>query len=266
MTVDPVIVDRRGSALWLTINRPDHHNALSNDVLAALRAGVRAAKSDPAVRLAVITGAGDRAFCAGGDLSQMSTASRDLEAHEGRGLLAGLFKDLWTLGKPTVARVHGFALAGGCGLAAACDFVVASDSSTFGIPEVKVGLWPYMITVPLLHCMPPRTLIRLMLTGRRFSATEAADLGIVSHVVPHDELDIAVGALVDALVKTSPESVALGRTTFYTLVDAELDLRLQTLQSMLTVNLDMPDAREGLAAFAEKRSPRWVSEAQESLA
>src|ERR1700683_5390186 len=122
MSLDAVIVARRGTAACLTINRPAQHNALSNEVLAGLRAAVRDAKSDPDVRSVVITGAGDRSFSAGGDLSQMSSSERNLDNHEGRSQLAGLFKDMWTIGKPTVARVRGYALAGGCGLAAACDF------------------------------------------------------------------------------------------------------------------------------------------------
>jgi enoyl-CoA hydratase len=265
MIADSVLVTRRDAALWLTINRPAQRNALSNEVLAALRDGVATARADAAVRAVVITGAGGRAFCAGGDLSQMSAAGKTMEEHEGRSQLAGLFKDLWSLGKPTIARVEGYALAGGCGLAAACDFVVATETSTFGIPEVNVGLWPYMITAPLLHCMSPRALLRLMMTGRRFGAAEAADLGIVSDVVPAGELDDRTDEIVRTIVRASPQSIALGRTTFYNVVDPQIDLRLQTLQAMLTVNLDMPDAQEGLAAFAEKRSPRWVQEHQEAL-
>lgn len=264
MSMDSVIVARRGPAIRLTINRPDQHNALSNEVLAALRAGVAEAKADASVRAVVITGAGDRAFCAGGDLSQMSGAEKNLASHEGRSQLAGIFKDLWTLGKPTIARVQGYALAGGCGLAAACDFVVATDTSTFGIPEVNVGLWPYMITAPLLHCMPPRVLLRLMLTGRRLGAEEAERLGIVSDLVTVEDLDRRVDELVDAMVRISPEAVALGRTTFYNVVEPQVELKLQTLQAMLTVGLEMADAREGLAAFGEKRPPRWVTEAQEA--
>jgi enoyl-CoA hydratase/carnithine racemase len=259
MSLDAVIVARRGTAACLTINRPAQHNALSNEVLAGLRAAVRDAKSDPDVRSVVITGAGDRSFSAGGDLSQMSSSERNLETHEGRSQLAGLFKDMWTLGKPTVARVRGYALAGGCGLAAACDFVAATETSTFGIPEVRLGLWPYMITVPLLHCMPARALLRLMLTGRRFPAAEAARLGIVSDLVADNELDQRVDELVETLAQISPDAVALGRTTFYSVADTMLDLKLQTLQAMLTVSLDMPDAREGLAAFAENRPPSWAA-------
>jgi enoyl-CoA hydratase len=261
MSLDAVIVARRGSAACLTINRAAQHNALSNEVLAALRAGMRGAKSDPDVRSVVITGAGERSFCAGGDLSQMSSSQRNLETHEGRSQLAALFKDMWTLGKPTVARVRGYALAGGCGLAAACDFVVATETSTFGVPEVRLGLWPYMVTVPLLYCMPPRALLRLMLTGRRFPASEAARLGIVSDLVADSELDQRVDELTEDLARISPDAAALGRTTFYSVADPMLDLKLQTLQAMLTVGLDMPDAREGLAAFAENRPAAWAAAA-----
>jgi enoyl-CoA hydratase/carnithine racemase len=261
MTKDVVIVARRGAAAWVTINRPAQHNALSNEVLAGLRAAVAQVRGDRDARALVLTGAGDRAFCAGGDLSQMQASRRDMESHEGRSQLAALFKDLWALGKPTVARVQGYALAGGCGLAAACDFVVASESATFGIPEVKVGLWPYMITAPLLHCMPPRAVLRLMLTGDRFDAATAARLGVVSHLVPPGRLDAAVDELVASFERSSPEAIALGRTAFYTVTGADLDLRMQMLQAMLTVNLDMPDAREGLAAFAERRDPNWVTTA-----
>jgi enoyl-CoA hydratase len=253
-----VTTERRGAAAWVTINRPELRNALSNEVLVGLRSAVQEAKVDVQVRVVVIAGAGNRAFSAGGDLSEMAGSRRDLAGHDGRGQLAGLFKDLWTLGKPTIARVRGYALAGGCGLAAACDFVVAGESAAFGIPEVSVGLWPYMITVPLLHCMPPRILLRLMLTGRRFDPVEAKSLGIVSDVVPDEQVDARVQELIGELVRAAPESVALGRSTFYNIVNSELDLRLQTLQSMLTVGLDMPDAKEGLAAFAEKRDPSWL--------
>jgi len=260
MTGDAVLVERRGAAAIVTINRPQQRNALSNEVLAGLRESVQRAKQIVDVRAVVITGAGGRAFCAGGDLTQMSDGVRDLASHEGRSQLAGLFTDLWTLGKPTIARVHGFALAGGCGLAAACDFVVATRTSTFGIPEAQIGLWPYMITAPLLQCMSPRTLLRLMLTGQRFDAEEAARLGIVSDLVDDDGLDARVGQLIETITRTSPEAVSLGRTSFYRVADPHLELKLQTLQAMLTVTLDLPDARAGLAAFAEKRPPRWPSQ------
>jgi enoyl-CoA hydratase len=250
----------RGPAAWLTIDRPERRNALSNAVLAELRDGIRKAREDEAVRVVVVTGAGTEAFCAGGDLQEMDSDADAYEAHAGRSQLAGLFRDMWGMGKPTIARVDGFALAGGFGVALACDFVIASTNAQFGVPEVKVGLWPYMITVPLIRAMPPKTALQLMLTGRRVDAEEGMRLGFVTQLVAPEELDDATARLVDELADVSPQATALGRTAFYNVVDHEPELRLRMLEQALTVNLEMPDAKEGLAAFGEKRRPRWRRE------
>lgn len=260
MNDDVVTFERTGAVGVLTINRADQKNALSNSVLAGLRRGIAAAKADPAVRVLVLRGAGDEAFCAGGDLREMNDTTLDeFACHNGRSELANVFRDLWDLGKPTIARVPGFALAGGFGLAAACDFIVASDRAVFGIPEVGIGLWGYMITVPLLHWMAPKQVLNLMLTGRRIKAPEALALGLLTEIVTPDELDDAVAALAAQLAKAAPQSVALGRTAFYNVVNHDVEIRLKMLQAMLSVNLGMPDAREGLSAFAEKRPPAWRS-------
>ena len=256
-TNDDVLLDVTDGIARLRINRPEQRNALSASVFTGLREGVAAVARDDTARVLVLEGAGDKAFCAGGDLREMAADGDALRAHQDRGMLAALFGDLWALGKPTIARVQGFALAGGFGLALACEFVVASDRAQFGVPEVHVGLWPYMITVPLLHWMPPKQALALMLTARRLSAPEAARLGLVSDVVPHDELDKAVDSLADELRQASPQAVTLGRTAFYTAVNGDVDTRLQMLQAALTVNLGVADAREGTAAFAEKRLPAW---------
>src|SRR5689334_13782255 len=129
----------------LTIDRPERRNALSWTVLTAMRARLAEIKDDPDAHVVVLTGAGDKAFCAGADLTGMAEGASHLDLHDSRGELAALFHDLWDLGKPTIARVQGYALAGGMGLALACDVVVASDDSVFGTPEIDVGLWPYMI-------------------------------------------------------------------------------------------------------------------------
>ncbi|ANQ75606.1 hypothetical protein AS032_26985 [Rhodococcus qingshengii] len=259
-----VLYDVRDGAAFVTINRPEARNALSNQVIAQLIEGLRRAKTDNAVRVVVLAGAGDRAFCAGGDLMQMAEDGGELEAHLGRSQLAAIFTELWGLGKPTIARVQGYALAGGCGLAAACDFLVASDDAVFGIPEVNVGLWPYMITVPLLHALSPKQVLQLMLTGRRFGASEAQSMGLATTVVEASKLDETVATLVRDLSKASPQAVALGRTAFYAAVNTGLEVKLQMLQGMLTVGLGMPDAREGLAAFSEKRPARWAPAAEEN--
>ncbi|MEZ5749276.1 MAG: enoyl-CoA hydratase-related protein [Caenibius sp.] len=258
MGENEVIFAKDGQIGVLTINRPDQKNALSNEVLAGLREGVARARADRAVRVLLLRGAGDEAFCAGGDLRQMNDATVDqFAAHDGRSQLALLFRDMWELGKPTIARVPGYALAGGFGLAAACDFIIASERAVFGVPEVTVGLWPYMITLPLLHWLSPKQVLNLMLTGRRVKAAEAMAMGFVSELVQPEKLDDAIAALAERLCVAAPQSVALGRTAFYAAVNHDLDSRIRMLQAHLSVSLTMPDAREGLAAFAEKRKPQW---------
>ncbi|HZT64418.1 MAG TPA: enoyl-CoA hydratase-related protein [Acidimicrobiales bacterium] len=242
----------------ITINRPERRNAMSAGVMSGLRHAFHRAGEDDEVRAVVLTGAGDKAFCAGADLGGMSQGAGFVELHQGRGELARLFLDMWSLGKPTVARVRGYALAGGFGLALACDLVVASDDSQFGTPEVDVGLWPYMITVPLMRSMAPKKALELMLTGRRVSAAEAESIGFVNRVVPVAELDAAVAELASSLASKSPAVTRLGRDSFYAVWDMAAEQALRHLHSMLTITTLTEDSREGIAAFVEKRQPRWT--------
>ena len=168
----------------ITIDREERRNALSWAVVRELRDAFARAKADPDVGVVVLTGAGERAFCAGADLTGMSAGAGFTELHDGRGEIAELFRDLYALGKPTIARVRGFALAGGFGLALACDLVVAADDAVFGTPEIELALWPHMITVPLIRSMAPKKALELMLTGRRVDAAEAERIGFVTRVVP----------------------------------------------------------------------------------
>jgi enoyl-CoA hydratase/carnithine racemase len=241
----------------VTINRPERRNAMSYGVMQGLRDAVETAKQDESVRVVVLTGAGDRAFCAGADLGGIAENAGAAAAHDGRGLLAALFRELWALGKPTIARVRGYALAGGFGLALACDFVVAADDAQFGTPEVNVGLWPYMITVPLLRSMPPKKVLELQMTGRRVRADEAERIGFVTRVVPVSELDAAVDELAGSLAAKSPLVLRWGRDAFYRVLEMDGDAALDHLQAMLTVHTQSEDAAEGVAAFAEKRTPEW---------
>jgi len=241
----------------VTINRPERRNAMSYGVMQGLRDAVGAAKADDEVRVLVLAGAGDRAFCAGADLGGIAENAGAAADHDGRGLLANLFRELWGLGKPTIARVRGYALAGGFGLALACDLVVAADDAQFGTPEVNVGLWPYMITVPLLRSMPARTVLELQMTGRRVDAAEAARIGFVNRVVPVAGLDAVVDELAATLAAKSPLVMRWGRDAFYRVLEMDADSALDLLQGMLTVHTLSGDAAEGVAAFAEKRDPVW---------
>jgi enoyl-CoA hydratase/carnithine racemase len=230
---------------------------MSFEVISGLRGAVARARDDSTVRALVITGAGDTAFCAGADLGSIAESEGAIAAHDGRGLLADLFRDLWSLGKPTIARVRGYALAGGFGLAMACDLVVAADDAIFGTPEINVGLWPYMITVPLLRSMPPRVVLELMTTGRTVGADEALKIGFVNRVVPVDELDATVDELAVDLAGKSPLVMKLGRDAFYRVLEMDSDAALDYLQSMLTITSLSEDSAEGVAAFLEKRPPEW---------
>jgi enoyl-CoA hydratase/carnithine racemase len=258
-----VLLERDGSVATLVINRPERRNALSTAVLEGLRAGVAEVKEDPAMRVLVVTGAGEKAFCAGADLVGPSpvnagTGEEDSVAiHEARGQLGRLIEDLWGLGKPTIARVRGYALAGGMGLALACDLVVAADDAVFGLPEIDIGIWPYVITVPLLRSMPPKRALDLMMTGRRVGAEEGAAIGFVSRVVPVDGLDEAVRELATTLAGKPPGSMKMGRESFYNALDMRADEALRYLHGLLSVATSSAEAAEGRAAFAERRPPSW---------
>ena len=241
----------------VTINRPERRNAMTFDVIGELRARFRQAKADTNVRVVVLAGAGDQAFCAGADLGGMVATAGFYDAHRARGELAGLFMDMWELGKPTIARVQGFALAGGFGLALACDLVIASQSAQFGAPEINVGLWPYMVTIPMLRSMPPKKVLELSLTGRRVGAMEAAQIGFVNRVVDPDQLDAAVDELAVSLAAKSPAVMQMGRDAFYQVLDLNSREALGHLHALLTVTSMTEDAAEGVAAFAAKRAPVW---------
>jgi enoyl-CoA hydratase/carnithine racemase len=241
----------------ITIDREARRNALSWTVMTSLRHALAEAKRDTDVRVVVLTGAGDKAFCAGADLTGMAEGAGFAQLHDDRGELARLFRDMWELGKPIVARVRGFALAGGFGLALACDVVIAADDAQFGTPEINVGLWPYMITVPLMRSMPPKKALELMMTGRRVDAHEAERIGFVNRVVGVDELDAAVDELAATLASKSPAIMKLGRDSFYSVWDQSAEEALRLLHPLLTITTQTEDSAEGIRAFAEKREPDW---------
>lgn len=240
----------------LTIDDPERRNPLSNVAMSELASMVDRAAADDGVLVIVITGTGDAAFSAGGDLSG-GFVDAPLAGHAERAAMARLLKSMRHGGKPIVARVNGHALAGGLGLAAACDIVIAVEDATFGAPEVKVGLWPMMITAVLQRVMPHKAALELMMTGRRITADEAMRLGLVSRVVPRDDLDDAVDLVIEQLSAVSPTALRIGRDAFYAVQDMGFDEALEYLHAGLTTVAMTEDASEGIAAFLEKRRPRW---------
>jgi enoyl-CoA hydratase/carnithine racemase len=240
----------------IAINRPERRNAMSWTVMTELRQAFAAAKADDEVRVVVLTGSGDKAFSAGADLSGMAAGAGFAALHDARGEMARLFREVWELGKPTIARVRGYALAGGFGLALACDLVVAADDAQFGTPEIDVGLWPHMITVPLTRSMPPKKALELMMTGRRVQAAEAEAIGFVTSLVPVGRLDLEVADLAATLAAKSPVVMKLGRDAFYDVIDQRAEDALRLLHAGLTIVTGTEDSAEGLRAFAEKRKPQ----------
>ncbi len=248
--------ETQGPRAILTIDDPERRNPMSLETIAELLDGIERAAADDDVRVVVITGAGDKAFSAGGDLSGRFVDA-PLADHGDRGKLAELFRLLRRCGKPVIARVNGHAIAGGFGLAAACDIVIAVNTATFGTPELQIGLWPMMISAVLQRLIPQRVALDLMLTGRRISAEEALQLGVVSRVVSLDELDAAVDETVDRLLAVSPAALALGKHAFYAVEDMPLDAALDHLHTGLSAVAMTDDAAEGVAAFVEKRDPEF---------
>lgn len=246
----------RDGRATITIDDPDRRNPMSSETMEALAHRTVEAMRDPDVRVIVYTGEGDRAFSAGGDL-KAGFVDDPIDGHASRGALATLFRAMWTGGTPTVARVNGHALAGGFGLAVACDVTVCVEDARLGMPEVTVGLWPMMITAAVRRCMTPKSAFELMVTGRTFDAREALRLGAVSRVVPSGELDTVVDEVADALSSLSPAVVGWGRRAFFASEDMTRDAALDFLHGGLTAVALTDDAAEGVAAFLEKRDPEW---------
>ena len=256
---DAVRYEHRGPAAWLVIDREERRNALSDEVVAGILGGLARAAADTEVRTVVLTGAGDRAFCAGGDLAgNLAPDEGRVGSHDRRGNVATLLRAVADHPQPVVARVNGVALAGGFGLMLACDLVVAADDVQVGTPEIDLGLWPFMISAVILRNVPRKIAVEMMLTGRRFGADEAARWGMVNRVVPRSELDGAVEDLVGTLGAKSPLALRLGKESFRRMQDMSFDDALSYLQSMLTVALESEDVAEGVSAFFEKREPRWT--------
>jgi enoyl-CoA hydratase len=254
-SLEQVLLAAESRVATITLNRPDQRNPLSGTMLRDLVSAFRWAQGEPEVRVVVLTGAGDRAFCAGADLGSFDAEMTDLERHRTRDLFVELFTVMAQLGKPIVGRINGHALAGGLGLACSCDILVSTDTATFGTPEITVGIWPMMIQAILSRNIPRKVLLEMEMLGDRWTATQMQALGVINRVVPHDQLDAAVGEITERLAGKSPVAMRLGRDSFYRQQDMEFQAALDYLQSQLTLVTLSDDAKEGIKAFLEKRQP-----------
>ena len=258
MTYETLLVDVRDGVATVTLNRPEARNALNRTLIRELGEALEALDGNAGARAIVLRGAGDRAFCAGADLKGMFHEAPILEARAQYAGLARILDGIPRMRTPVIGQVHGYALAGGCGLAAACDVVVASDDAVFGLPEIKLGLLPLMVLAPILRAAAPKRVLQLVLTGAELPAREALAIGLVGQVVPRAELDPTVQAMARTLAGYSPATLAIAKEAFYTALELDHAKALPYLRDLLTIVARSEDAQEGIAAFLEKRPPHWT--------
>ncbi|TAJ73362.1 MAG: enoyl-CoA hydratase/isomerase family protein, partial [Gallionellaceae bacterium] len=231
-------------------------NALNASVIAGIVDGYRRAHEDNDVRVIVLTGTGTKAFCAGADLQPGAGFAFDLS--QPNLAYADMLRMAQNATKPTIARVNGVCMAGGIGLLCMTDMAVAADDVVFGLPEVKVGVFPMQVLSLLQTIAPPRLVREWCFAGEPFTASEAKDAGLLNHVVPAADLDAKVEWLVARLIDKSPTAIRRGKYAMRALASMSFDQGIAYTESQIAVLAMTQDAKEGLAAFAEKRKPVWT--------
>ncbi len=257
MQFENLLLERDEGVVTITINRPDARNALNTPTLAELRRAFSDLSGDQTARVVVVRGAGDLAFCAGADLKEVAQVA-DLPARRRYfSAVAELLEIIHRMPQPVIARVAGYALAGGMGLAAGCDFVLAADNAQFGLPEIRLGLFPMVVMAPILRLCGPRAAVELALGGDRIDARRAYELGIVTRMVALAELDAEVGRLARKLAGFSPLVMGLGKQAIYGSASMDYMSALSYLKEMVALVATSEDLAEGVNAFLSKRTPSF---------
>jgi enoyl-CoA hydratase len=241
----------------VTLNRPEQRNALTPQLLGELVDAMRRAREDAAARAVVLTGAGEKVFCAGADLGGFAADAPLVQKHYGSDLFLEFFRLMPRLGKPSLCAANGHVLAGGMGLALSCDLVIAKEGATFGTPEINVGAFPYMIMSIIYRNVPRKKVNEMILLGERLSAEEAVTYGLANRVVPAEQFDSAVADWAQKLASKSPVLMRLGHDAMYRQQDMSQEDALEYLRSQLSLTFSTEDIMEGVQAFFEKREPNW---------
>jgi enoyl-CoA hydratase/carnithine racemase len=253
------VADSGSGTRTITIDREAKRNALDRATCAELIEAFRGAGTSSEVRAIVLRGAGNRAFCAGADLKEMLGHESVDESRSHFDAVRLVIEAMHGVPQPVISRVPGFALAGGCGLAVAADFTIASESAVFGLPEINLALLPLVVSVPLYRAMGNRkALLDLVLTGRRVDSDEALRLGLATRVVSDDALDAEIAELCDTLCGLSPAALRMGKEAVYGMCELEYGAAMKYMREMITLTSRTEDAAEGITAFFEKREPRWA--------
>ena len=252
-------LERRGAVAHVWLNRPDARNAMDDDMTRELPRVFESLEKDASVRVVVLGGRGS-AFCAGADLGRMAKAGRATGTRNRAQALrsAKFFHELYVFPKPTIARIHGPAFAGGMGLVCACDIVVASDDALFCLPETRIGLVPAMISPYVTRAMGANAARRYFLSGERFSAREARAMGMVHKLVAAQELDAAVERIAQAFIACAPNALAEAKKLLRHVIGAPITPQLMSHTAGVIARARASDeAKEGIAAFREKRKATW---------
>jgi enoyl-CoA hydratase/carnithine racemase len=241
----------------VTLNNPEKRNMLSGQMLTELVDAMKTARDAEEVRTVVLTGAGDKVFCAGADLGGFAADVPLVAKHFATDLFLEYFRLMPRLGKPSLCAANGHVLAGGMGLALSCDLLIAKEGATFGTPEINVGAFPYMIMAIIYRNVPRKKVNEMMLLGERLSAEQAVEYGLANKVVPAGEFDAAVADWATKLASKSPVLMRLGHDAMYRQQDMAVDDALDYLRAQLSLTFSTEDILEGITAFFEKRDPQW---------
>lgn len=251
-----VRIERRDRVQWITLDRPQQRNAINGEVIDGIAEGFRRAQADPEVRAVVLTGEGDKAFCAGGDLKPGTAFAFDVA--EPTAPYANLLRLARNCPLPSVARINGACMAGGMGLLCMTDLAIAADHARFGLPEARLGLFPFQVLSLLKDQIGARILREYVLTGRTFGADEARSIGLINQVAPAADLDTRLAELLDLLVSNSPTALRRGKYALRAIESMSFEQAIAFTESQLTLMAQSQDAHEGMAAFNEKRKPTWT--------
>jgi enoyl-CoA hydratase len=257
MAYEQLLYDVSDGVATVTLNRPEQRNALSAQMLGELVDAMERVRDDDDVRAVVLTGAGDKAFCAGADLGGFAADAPLVAKHFSSDRFLELFRLMPRLGKPSLCAANGHVLAGGMGLALSCDLVIAREGVTFGTPEINVGAFPYMIMAIIYRNVPRKKVNEMMLLGERIDAEQAVEYGLANKVVPAADFDAAVAGWARRLASKSPVLMRLGHDAMYRQQDMAIDDGLEFLRSQLSLTFSTEDIQEGVKAFFEKRDPEW---------
>jgi enoyl-CoA hydratase/carnithine racemase len=249
-------IEQRGAVLWLTITREERRNAMSHAVLAGMSQAIHEVQGDRSIRAIVVTGAGSKAFCAGADLQSANAFTTDYS--EPQGHLAQVLRAVRASNIPLIARVNGACMAGGMGLMSMCDMAVAASHAVFGLPEVKVGVFPAQVLSVLQHLIPRRVLVEMCITGEPISSAQALQYGLVNYV--DDDVDAKLDWLLQRLLDKSPAAIRRGLYTLKKVESMAFEESMSFTESQIALFTLTEDAKEGQQAFKEKRKPVWTGQ------